>query len=56
MRRWEADMRELGHRLVLTSTQADESAQHFYRKLGYVDCGGLLLEGQATELFLSKKL
>ena len=56
MERWERDMRAGGHKLVLTSTQADESAQHFYRKLGYRDCGGLVLPGQSTELFLCKEL
>ena len=30
-----------GYGMVLTSTQVDEDAQHFYRKLGYKDCGGL---------------
>ena len=27
--------------LVLTSTQEDEEAQHFYRAMGYRDCGNL---------------
>ena len=57
---WEADMRGQGYDLVMTSTQADEDAQHFYRKLGYRDCGGLALESpghaQPMELFLSKAL
>ena len=46
--------------MALTSTQSDESAQHFYRKLGYKDCGCLVInEGplaQPAELFLSKVL
>lgn len=57
---WEEDMRAQGYDLVLTSTQADEDAQHFYRKLGYHDCGGLVLDSpgheQPMELFLSKAL
>jgi GNAT superfamily N-acetyltransferase len=53
---WETAMRQAGHTQVLTSTLADESAQHFYRRLGYVDCGGLLLPGEATEIFLRKDL
>lgn len=53
---WETAMRQAGHAQVLTSTLADESAQHFYRRLGYVDCGGLLLPGEATEIFLRKDL
>ena len=30
--------------MVLTSTQVDEDAQHFYRKLGYKDCGRLTVD------------
>ena len=57
---WEQDMESRGYDLALTSTQADEAAQHFYRRLGYRDCGGLLLDApgyrQPTELFLLKTL
>lgn len=54
---WEARMRNDGFPGVMTSTQADEDAQHFYRKLGYTDCGCLFPPGQiAAELFLYKKL
>lgn len=57
---WEKDMREQGHGMVLTSSQADETAQHFYRKLGYKDCGNLFLDipgyAQPMELFFSKEL
>ena len=60
MRAWEEEMRAQGAKMVLTSTQADEDAQHFYRKLGYTDCGGLFLKGtpfdQPAELFMSKVL
>lgn len=56
MQYWENEMKTLGHQTLLVSTQADETAQHFYRKLGYQDCGGLLIKEQATELFLSKTL
>ena len=27
----------------MTSTQVDEEAQHFYRKMGYKDCGGFVV-------------
>ena len=58
--RWETDMRSLGYSFVMTSTQADESAQHFYRKLGYKDAGCLLVDlpafSQPTELFFVKTL
>ncbi len=53
---WEQQMREAGHALVMTSTQADEGAQHFYRHLGYRDVGGFLLPGESYELILVKEL
>ena len=53
---WEAHMREQGHAIVLTSTQANEGAQHFYRDLGYEDAGGFLLPGETYELILHKHL
>ncbi|GAB3817362.1 GNAT family N-acetyltransferase [Tessaracoccus terricola] len=53
---WEASMRAGGHTFVLTSTQSDEEAQHFYRRRGYKDCGALFLPDQACELFLRKEL
>ena len=60
MEHWEEDMRRRGHPLALTSTRTDEQAQHFYRRLGYRDCGGLLLDtaegAQPMELILSKDL
>ncbi len=31
MEHWEKEMKQLGYGMVLTSTQADELAQHFYR-------------------------
>ena len=59
MRRWEEEMRGAGYDLVMTSTQADEEAQHFYRALGYKDCGGLTLpfpgHEQPMELILAKR-
>ncbi|MBQ8618023.1 MAG: GNAT family N-acetyltransferase [Clostridia bacterium] len=56
MRAWEADMLRRGYKMVMISTQADEEAQHFYRKLGYVDCGAWVLNNEPTELFLCKTL
>ena len=57
---WESDMRTQGYTHVLTSTQSDEPAQHFYRKLGYRDCGGLVMDipghTQPMELFLMKAI
>lgn len=57
MEYWEADMKAHGHERVLTSTQVDEEAQHFYRKLGYQDCGGFVLEVPGPmELMLIKTI
>ena len=53
---WEALMREQGHTAVLTSTQANEGAQHFYRHFGYEDVGGFLLPGETYELIMHKAL
>ena len=58
MEHWEGDMKSQGYGMLLTSTQVDEEAQHFYRKLGYKDCGGLILDipgyEQPMEMFLVK--
>ena len=60
MRYWENEMRGLGYKMVITSTQVNEQAQHFYRKLGYVDKGCLILDNtpleQPQEMFLIKIL
>ena len=57
---WERDMKARGFGLVRTSTQADEEGQHFWRKLGYKDCGGFVLPfpgyEQPLELILAKPL
>ncbi|MHA6531502.1 GNAT family N-acetyltransferase [Paenibacillus sp. BAC0078] len=53
---WEDEMKMRGFQLVMTSTQANEGAQHFYRKLGYRDSGCLLLEDEPLEILLTKKL
>lgn len=57
---WEQQQKVAGHALCMTPTQVDENAQHFYRKLGYQDAGGLLLNSpgfeQPMELFLVKQL
>ena len=57
---WEDFLRENGYRIAVLSTQVDERAQFLYRRLGYVDCGGLVFHGtpvdQPLELFLRKVL
>ena len=60
MEYWEADMRSQGYGMVLVSTQVDEEAQYFYRKLGYKDCGGFEEDipgyEQPMEMFLVKAI
>ena len=53
-------MKSKNYKIILLSTQIDEKAQFLYRKLGYIDCGGLVLENtpfdQPLELFMKKNL
>ena len=60
MEHWENDMKKGGYGMIMTSTQVDEDAQHFYRKMGYKDCGGFIIDipgyEQPMEMFLSKAL
>ena len=53
---WESEMKSKGYSLVMTSTQSDEQAQHFYRKLKYKDAGSLLLENEPLEIILTKRI
>ena len=60
MEHWQTDMKVQGYGMLFTSTQVDESAQHFYRKLGYKDCGGFVVDipgyEQPMELILVKRI
>jgi len=57
---WEEEMRRLGYKMVMTSMQTDEEAQHFYRKLGYIEKGSLLFDNtpyeQPMEILMMKVL
>jgi GNAT superfamily N-acetyltransferase len=57
---WENEMLELGYKMVMTSTRIEEKAQHFYRKLGYLDRGSIFLDNtpfeQPQELIMVKNL
>ncbi|GFZ34591.1 N-acetyltransferase [Clostridium zeae] len=53
---WEVEMKAKGYELVMTSTQSNELAQHFYRKLGYKDAGSLLLENEPLEIIFTKSI
>ena len=59
MQHFEEEMREKGYEFVMTSSRSDEHAQHFYRQLGYHDCGSIIfqhLHQQPTELLFMKAL
>lgn len=53
---WENEMLKKGYEYVLTSTQSNEDAQFFYRKLGYIDSGSLLLPNEPLEIIFYKKI
>ena len=53
---WEKEMGRLGYHYVLTSTQSDEPGQHFYRAVGYQECGSLILPWQPLEMVFIKEL
>ena len=60
MERWERDMLDAGCGMVMLSTQVDETAQFFYRKLGYKDAGGFVVDipgyEQPMEMIMLKGL
>lgn len=43
-------------RRAIISTQADETAQYFWRRVGYQDCGSLALPGRPVELFMYRDI
>lgn len=51
---WENKMRQQGYRTFMTSTRADEYAQHFYSKLGYEAVGGFRPDNEPYEIIFSK--
>ena len=53
---WENEMKQNGYKNVLTSTQSDEEAQHFYRKIGYKEIGGLKYLNDPFEIVFQKIL
>lgn len=60
MERWEQDMKVAGCGMLMTSTQVDEQAQHFYRRIGYKDTGGFAVDipgyEQPLELIMIKAI
>lgn len=53
---WEKLMKQNGYTLIMTSTLSDEQAQHFYRKLNYIDSGSLLLKDEPLEIIFTKEI
>ena len=49
MHEWESLMETCGYKYVMTSTQADEDAWKFYKKLGYHKVGGFFPPEQEAE-------
>ncbi|MCL2704359.1 MAG: GNAT family N-acetyltransferase [Defluviitaleaceae bacterium] len=60
MLHWEDEMRLLGYKIIMVSTQVNEDGQHFYRKMGYKDMGAIVLDippyEQPLEMFMGKAL
>lgn len=51
---WEQEMVRQGYRTLMTSTQANEYAQHFYFRLGYEAVGGFRLGEEPYEVIFAK--
>jgi ribosomal protein S18 acetylase RimI-like enzyme len=54
LKHWENEMKNNGYKNVLTSTQSDEEAQHFYRKMGYKEIGGFKYFNDPYEIIFQK--
>lgn len=53
---WESEMIKLGYDKVMTSSQANEFAQHFYRKFDYQDAGSFFPFCNDLEIIFTKEL
>jgi hypothetical protein len=56
VRQWEREMAARSFTRAVISTQADETAQGFWRRIGYGDCGSLNLPGRPIELFMFRDI
>jgi len=54
VKHWEEDMKHKGYSNVLTSTQSNEEAQYFYRKIGYKEIGGFKYFDDPYEIIFQK--
>ena len=52
---WESEMKKQNHKFIMTSSQANEDAQHFYRKFAYSDVGSFTLPGEPQEYLFVKR-
>ncbi len=55
MEYWEAEMRAMGYKYTMLSTQSDETSKFFYEKLGYRRIGAFLPPEQDAEEILYLK-
>jgi GNAT superfamily N-acetyltransferase len=53
---WEEQMRSKGYETLMTSTQQNETAQHFYTHLGYLAIGGFMQSSGEYEILFSKEI
>jgi len=54
VKHWENEMKQKGYKNVLTSTLSNEEAQHFYRKMGYKEIGGIKYLDEPFEIIFQK--
>lgn len=56
IQKWESEMKEKGYERVMTSSQSDETAQVFFKKLKYKEIGSFEFPEQEPELLFLKEL
>jgi ribosomal protein S18 acetylase RimI-like enzyme len=56
VRSWEEEMSARSFQIAIVSTAADETAQNFWRRVGYQNCGSLALPGRPLELFMYRNI
>ncbi|MDR3120357.1 MAG: GNAT family N-acetyltransferase [Clostridiales bacterium] len=53
---WEKEMKARGYKTLMTSTQQNETAQHFYTHLGYRSVGGFMQRSGEYEIIFEKNI
>jgi len=53
---FECEMAAAGEKTIMTSSMSSEDGQHFWRKMGYKDVGGVLPADAPLEVFFRKDL